>query len=92
MIGAIMRQIYIIAGILIILTLANLALNIIQVVDLGGRLPLALPPGAHDVHRLGNGWHTFRLPIEGRERLFLRRVCPVSANTESISEIVDSRE
>jgi hypothetical protein len=68
---------------------SNFVLNITQRIGYTIRAPLALPPGAHDVHEIGEGWHTFRLRIGGRERLFLRRLYPNYENTESLSEIVD---
>ena len=52
------------------------------------REELRLPDGATDVRRLGRGWHTFRLAVDGRPRRYLRRLSPAGA-TEAFVEVDD---
>lgn len=47
--------------------------------DVLEREALRLPEGAEDVRRLGRGWHTFRLTVDGRPRRFLRHLSPDDA-------------
>lgn len=68
----------------------NLALNASQRMGYMIQAPVALPPGAFDIRQLGEGWHTFRLNIGGKDHLFLRRLYANDVNTESLSEIADS--
>ena len=54
--------------------------------DVLERETLRLPEGAEDVRRLGRGWHTFRLTVDGRPRRFLRHLAPDDA-TEAVVEL-----
>lgn len=76
-------------ALLLLFGCCNFVLNFTQRIGYTIRAPLALPPGAYDIREIGEGWHTFRLNIGGKDRLFLRRLYPNYENTESLSEIVD---
>jgi hypothetical protein len=68
----------------------NLVLNASQRMGYMAHAAVTLPPGAFDIEQLGEGWHTFRLKLGGKDHLFLRRLYANDVSTESLSEIADS--
>ena len=76
------------AAVLLFFTTGNFTMLLSQHLGAVRVAPTDLPPGAREITTLGNGWHTFRLEIAGKDRLLLRRLYPNYNNTESLTELV----
>ena len=67
------------------------AAALVMVVGLGCAAsddPATMPSGAKEITLIGNGWSTFKLSIDGKERTFLYRRAGIGSSiTETITEL-----